>query len=185
MSGTKEKDIYMIWSAFPDFNDWEADLREEYPEMDEDELYSRMYEVNNAYLDDERVNLGGITYSVPIIIIATIQKWDGLYYGYAEEKSGKVSNCLSSEYDAEWYVTKDGEFCCNDHHHDGTNHYTYRVWKRDTTEEQRDDLTEKLYEHKATQADIDAVTDKIGPDIAKVYGWKLTMEKEPEPDREK
>ena len=45
---------YMIWSSFPDFAEWEDDLREQYPERSQTDLLTLMYETNNDYLDTER-----------------------------------------------------------------------------------------------------------------------------------
>lgn len=36
---------------------------------------------------------------------------------------------------------------------------------------------DKFYDGKATQADIDRVTDKLGGVIAEVYGWDLPTER--------
>ena len=51
---------HIIWDSSPDFDDWEDDLREEYPDASEEELVNIMYETNNDYLDDERANLRDI-----------------------------------------------------------------------------------------------------------------------------
>ena len=56
-------------------------------------------------------------------------------------------------------------------HHDGTNHYLYRVYKDNVSESQKDRLKEKLYEGTATRADIVRITRRLGDDIGKVYGW--------------
>lgn len=45
---------HIIWDSSPNFDDWEEDLREEYPDASDDELVNIMYETNNDYLDDER-----------------------------------------------------------------------------------------------------------------------------------
>ena len=110
----------------------------------------------------------------PILVIALLGLWNGKCEGYAQVRSGKVADCLYSRYDPEWYVTSDGEFMCADHHHDGTNYYWYRVWKKDVDEDQRDDLMDKIYCHSATSEEILALTNPIGPEIAKVYGWTIT-----------
>lgn len=165
---------HMIWSSFPDFDDWDAGLKEDYPDADENERYQLMLEINGEYLNDERANLGGVRFNEPILVLANLGLWSGRHEAYREIKSGRLSDCFYSNYDPEWYVTDAGEFCCQDHHHDGTNYYVYRVWKPDTTDEQKDDLWEKLYDHTATMDDVNAVTKPLGPDIAKVYGWTIT-----------
>ena len=52
------KDRYVLWTDINlNFDDWKDDLLSEYPELSENELIEKMYEVNADYLDDERVNL--------------------------------------------------------------------------------------------------------------------------------
>ena len=70
-------------------------------------------------------------------------------------------------------MDKDGDFRCDDVHHDGTNHYLYRVFKDSATVEQREDLLDKIYRGIATQMDIDRVTRRLGDEIGKVYGWEF------------
>ena len=49
---------HLIWSNYDlDYEDWRDDLEEDHPELTEDERMALMYEINNRYLDDERVNL--------------------------------------------------------------------------------------------------------------------------------
>ena len=51
---------HVIWSAFPDFDEWKADILADEPELTEDQAYYRMVDVNNEYLEDERINLGNV-----------------------------------------------------------------------------------------------------------------------------
>lgn len=163
---------HLIWTNHDlDYEDWRDDLEAEYPELSEDERYYKMLEINRDYLDDERVNLN-IQLSQPILVIADLGLWTGRHSGYREILSGNIRDCLYSEYDyTTWYVDKDGDLRCDDVHHDGTNHYLYRVFKDSATDEQREDLLDKIYCGIATQADIDRVTRRLGDEIGKVYGW--------------
>ena len=165
---------HLIWSNYDlDYEDWRDDLESEYPELTEDECYYKMLEINRDYLDDERVNLN-IQLSQPILVIADLGLWTGWHSGYREILSGNIRDCLYSENDyTTWYVDKDGDFRCDDIHHDGTNHYLYRVFKVSATEEQREDLLDKIYRGIATRADIDRVTRRLGDEIGKVYGWNF------------
>lgn len=135
MNGEK----HIIWSNYNlDYEDWRVDLEAEYPDMSEEERIALMYEINSNYLDDERTNLS-IQLPQPILMIADIGRWDGRYSGYGEIKSGKISDCLYSELDyATWYVDKLGVLRCDAIHHDGTNHYLYRVYKPGVRESQID-----------------------------------------------
>ena len=59
---------HLIWSNYDlDYEDWRDDLEEDHPELTEDERMALMYEINNRYLDDERVNLN-IQLDQPILV---------------------------------------------------------------------------------------------------------------------
>ena len=163
------KDRHIIWSNENlDLDDWREDLQEQYPDCSEDELYRIMCETNADYLSDERVNLN-IQLSQPILVIADLGLWNGRRMGYKEIPSGNIRDCLSGGYDyTTWYVDKKGDFRCDDIHHDGTNHYLYRVYKDGVSEYQKDRLKEKLYEG---TADVTRITRRLGDEIGKVYGW--------------
>lgn len=168
----------MIWSNIDlDLKDWIADLRAEYPDYTEEQLTDIMYDTNNGYLDDERSNLD-IQCNSEIIAIADIGRWNGRFAGYGIIKSGNVADCLYSPHDyAQWYVDRDGEFRSTQIHHDGSNYYYYRSFKDGVEDDERDDLLADIYEGKATQEQIDRLTDKLGPTIGKVYGWDFPTDK--------
>ena len=66
---------HLIWSNYAlDYEDWREDLETEYPELTEAERIDLMYETNNGYLDDERVNLN-IQLARPILVIADLGLW--------------------------------------------------------------------------------------------------------------
>lgn len=169
---------HLIWTNHDlDYEDWREDLEAEYPELSEDERYYKMLEINGDYLDDERVNLN-IQLSQPILVIADLGLWTGRHSGYKEIESGNIRDCLYSQYDyTTWYVDKDGDLRCDDIHHDGTNHYLYRVYKDSASEEDREDLKDRIYMGTATQEDIARVTDRLGDEIGKVYGWDFPKER--------
>lgn len=133
------EDRHIIWSNENlDLDDWREDLQEQYPDCSEDELYRIMCETNADYLSDERVNLN-IQLSQPILVIADLGLWNGRRMGYKEIPSGNIRDCLSGGYDyTTWYVDKKGDFRCDDIHHDGINHYLYRVYKDGVSEYQKD-----------------------------------------------
>lgn len=168
-----EKDHLILSNNSLDYDDWRDDLEAEYPELTERERIDLMYETNNSYLEDERVNLN-IQLSHPILVIGDIGRWHGRVSGYKEIPSGNIRDCLYSDCDyTTWYVDKLGDFRCDAIHHDGTNHYVYRVYKDGVTEEQIDRLKDKIYDGTATRADITRLTRRLGDEIAAVYGWTL------------
>ena len=92
--------------------------------------------------------------------------------GYGEIQSGNLKDCMETDHElAEWYVDEDGEFMSRQIHHDGTNYYRYRKYLPEATEDQIDHLKDLLYEGKATEEDIDEVTEPLGSVVSAVYGW--------------
>ena len=169
----------MIWSNTDlDLKDWIADLRAEYPDYTEEQLTDIMYDTNNGYLDDERSNLD-IQCNSEILAIADIGRWNGRFSGYGIIKSGNVADCLYSPHDyAQWYVDREGEFRSTQIHHDGSNHYYYRTFKDGIEDYEREDLLADIYDGKATQEQIDRLTDKLGTKIGEVYGWDFPTKTE-------
>lgn len=157
------------------YDDWKDELECEYPDLSDDERYNLMVDINNEYLEDERLNLN-VRLSQPILVIADLGLWNGRFSGYKEISSGNISDCLycGSDIDfAEWYVDKLGDLCCKAIHHDGTNYYTYRVFKDTATDIQKINLKNKIYNGTVTRRDITRVTRRLGDDIAKIYGFKI------------
>ena len=176
------KDRYVLWTDINlNFDDWKDDLQSEYPELSENELIEKMYEINADYLDDERVNLNR-QLSQPILIIGDLGLWNGRANGYKMIDSGNLKDCLYTNSDmAEWYVDKRGDLRCDSVHHDGTNHYLYRVFKDCVSETQIENLQNKIYFGKATRADITRVTRRLGDEINKVYNIDLPFAREKQP----
>lgn len=175
---------HVIWSNRDlDLEDWRETLEENYPEMDDYGLTDMMYQANDDNLPDERANLD-IQVGGDILAVADLGRWDGRVIGYKLIESGNIKDCLytNCEY-CEWYVDRDGEFRCDESHHDGTNHIYYRKFREGVTEEQKEDLLADIYDHKAKQEDIDRLTDKLGEAIGKVYGWNFPTPKGKDRDR--
>ena len=64
----------VIWSNYNlDYEDWKDFFDDEYPDLDEDKRIDLMYELNNEYLDDERMNLD-IPVSEEIIVLGDLCK---------------------------------------------------------------------------------------------------------------
>ena len=170
---------FTIWQNIDiDENDWRYDYQECHNLSDEEmanvsdyDLYAWALDGNSVYLDDERANLN-VNVGDDIIVIADLGLWDGRHTGYKTIPSGKISDCL---YDndcayAEWYCDRyDMRF--TGHHHDGTNHYLYRTWAKNLSENQKENFLEKLYCGRATRKDITRYTRSVRPWVSKVYGW--------------
>ena len=80
----------------------------------------------------------------------------------------------------EWYVDKYGDLRADATHHDGTNHYLYRVFKDGVSETQMENLRDKIYHGKATRADITRLTRRLGDEIAAVYGFDIPKQRTPQ-----
>lgn len=186
MSKERQSDRHIIWSNLNlNVDDWRDRYKEhiEINELDDDpndesKLYEFMVETNDEYLSDERMNLN-VQLSQPIIVIGDLGRWNGRVMGYKMIDSGNIKDCLYSDTDyTEWYVDKYGDFRADAVHHDGTNHYLYRVFKDGVSETQIENLQEKIYCGKATRADITRVTKRLGDDIANVYGFSIPRQKQ-------
>lgn len=161
---------FTIWSNNLDYDDWKNDLEELYPDYSDEDRISLMYDINNEYLEDERVNLD-IQLDRPILVIADLGLWNGRFSGYKEIGSGRISDCLYSNTDyCTWYVDGYGDLRCDAVHHDGTNHYLYRTYKENVSDTQIENLKNKIYEGTVTRRDITRITRRIGDAIAEVYG---------------
>ena len=165
---------HVIWSNHAiDYEDWREYMEEEFPNLSEDERYYKMLEINDSYLDDERINLN-IQLSQPILLIADLGLWYGRRDSYKVIESGNIADCLRPFYDyTTFYVDRLGDLRCEDIHHDGTNHYLYRVFKKEATEQQRENLENKILQGTATRADITRLTRRLGDEIGRVYGWSF------------
>ena len=123
-----KEERHVIWSNYGlDYEEWRDDLEAEYPDLSENERISLMYEINGDYLDDERANLN-MQLSQPILVVGDLGLWNGRRMGYKEIPSGNIRDRLYSDTDySTWYVDRLGDLRCDAIHHDGTNHYLYRV----------------------------------------------------------
>ena len=167
------KKNHIIWSNMNlNYEDWKADLEEQYPDMTEDELERLMWDLNAEYLDDERVNLN-VPVSNGIIAIAVVGTWRGARNGYKEIDSN-ISDCLYTECDyAEWYIDGRGDLCGEFAHHDGKNLALYRAWKEGVTDAQKKRFEEKILNGTLIRSDVTRYTRRLGDDIADVYGFEI------------
>lgn len=175
------KKHFIIWSDENlDLEDWRDDLLEEAKSNDEDpaaltesQLYDRMVERNSEQLYDERANLN-IDLGEPILVIADLGLWHGRCLAYREIMSGNIKDCLYSEHDyTTWYVDGYANLRCDDIHHDGTNHYLYRVWKSNISEKNKETVRKAIRNRSVTPTLLSRYTNAIGPYIANVYGWDV------------
>lgn len=182
MTKSKKEPRRIIWSNMNlEIDDWRESYVEtmeandmEYDAEDDDEVYAYMVDMNDEYLEDERKNLD-IQLNQPIIAIGDLGLWYGRRCGYKMINSGNIKDCLYDDSDyVEWYVDRYGNLRADATHHDGTNHYLYRVFKDGVTDEQIRSFQNKCYYGTVTQADITRLTKRLGDEIGHVYGWGST-----------
>ena len=166
----------IIWSNMDlDVNNWKESYKA-YLEAcninkdpdDETAIYNWMYKTMQLYLEDERENLN-IQTDGRILVIADLGLWNGRKQGY-KIIDGNVNNILSDDADyIEWYG--DGyNIKATAIHHDGTNHYEYRVIREDKN---IDNLLNAIYNgEEISRKKLNYYTKSLYPYIAKVYGWK-------------
>ena len=166
-----KKQKHIIWTNDPyemDYDNWIAAIKEDNPDLSDDECYQIAAEENGYYLDDERANLD-INLGSPILVLADLGLWNGRRKAYKVIGSGNIKDCFSDNSDyLTWYVDELGDLRCDATHHDGTNHYLYRAIKSN----ERTAIS-ACCNSKATRSDITRHTWRIGDTIAKVYGWKV------------
>ena len=167
----------VIWSNMDlKIEDWK-DGYEEYLEIneiedadpnDEDAIYEWMNETNDMYFEDEYTNLNK-KIDGRILVIADLGLWDGRKQGCKIIEGKNIADILYTDCDyAEWY--SDGyNIRCTAHHHDGTNHYLYRVIRENRNINNLLDAIRNGEE--VTSKKLNYYTKSLHKDVAEIYGW--------------
>lgn len=134
---------------------------------DEDELtYERYHDDCDVFLGDERCNLD-VEVDGVIVVFASLGLWNGRRNGFGFVGSN-VKDILFSDCDyCTWYCDRynvlfDGV------HHDGSNHYLYRVAPNRYAAER---LQERVIRGDLTREQFMRATKSLRPYVSKVYGW--------------
>ena len=146
---------------------WKEYLEDNGLTEEDSNLYEWVDESLSIFLDDERANLDEEVDGV-IVAFANLGLWDGRHNG-AKVVGTNVRDILydrNCDY-ACWYCDRynvrfDGT------HHDGRNHYLYRVAKNSETANK---LVEKIAYGDMTEQEFMRVTKSLRPYVAEVYGW--------------
>ena len=170
---------HTIWNELIDLGDWRDDLREEYPDADDDELYGIASEMNDEYLEDDLYELNNLDVNGKIIAFGELGLWNGTHQGYMELHHNDAIGaallevlCPGFHAYHEIYVNEHRDLCVRQTHHDGVNYITLRSWKPDVDDEAQEYLLDRAYRGGLTRADLDRYTDNLGDVIAKFYGWE-------------
>ena len=146
-------------------------LKEEYPELSETEIEQWAYDSINNWLDDERTNLD-IELPSEIVIIANLGLWNGRRVGIKTTRHTNIKDILCHQLNS---MSEIKIYCdrynlkADEYHHDGTNHYTYRMVR-----ENRDigGLVDRICRgDKITPQIINYYTESLVDRVNKVYGW--------------
>ena len=137
---------------------WSNELWDKEEAMKEWGLDEEDYEfLNSDYSYDDAFCEMNISVPEKIVVIADLGLWDGRRCG-VKELGNNVAQCLQTECDyATWYIDS-SDLRCDAVHHDGTNHYLYRVWKENISEATKRNFIMKVIDGKAKRADISRCT---------------------------
>jgi len=151
-----------IWSN-NDYEEWGDAMREEITEEEiTPEYYAFCREID---LGDERCNLN-VEVDGCIIAFASLGLWDGRREG-AGIIGTNVKDILNSECDYVTWYCDTYNVRCDAIHHDGTNHYLYRVAE---SREKAQRILEK-FGRGMIEKKFRRMTKSLRPYIANVYGW--------------
>ena len=134
-------------------------------DLNDENAFACASEMNDWWLDDEKANLNK-ELGQSIVMIARLGLWNGKRSAYKIMKGTNLNNIFDDtcgDY-VTWYV-EDGDIKCDDTHHDGTNHYTYRTIKEGIGEWEFEEMI-------AEGKDIFELTDKLGHYVNEIYGWE-------------
>jgi hypothetical protein len=166
-----DKNHRVIWTN-DDYPEWEKAMLIDYPDeasREEEGIeinYERYCEDCDQYLYDERANLD-VEVDGWIVAFGVLGLWDGKHNA-ACTFGNRVKNILKSECDyLDWYCDR-YNVRCRASHHDGTNHYLYRVAK---DREQAKRLVDAIAYEGMTEEQFRKSTKSLRPYVAKVYGW--------------
>lgn len=158
----------IIWTNVLDYEDYRADYEEWMPDEEgytEEDRIRMMNEGADEDLDEERSNLNKPIYR-SLVMIATLDLWNGTRKGWKHIEGNNLNDIFQGtcgDY-VTWYVDENGDICCDDTHHDGTNHYVYRAIKPQYTDWEFD---EAMYDGE----DADELTEKLGHYVKEIYGF--------------
>lgn len=163
-----------IWNSEINLEDWKDFLEEDRdlnPDLYEggEDGYLRVCEVNSEYLEDERINLDKKLEN-PILIIADLGLWNGRAAACKILESGNLKDILCAQVNGisknHWYC--DGyNICCDETHHNGTNHYLYReIRNMDNIER----FLELIYQKQDWKSCLNYYTRSIAKEVGRIYG---------------
>lgn len=170
---------HVIWQNIDlDFDDYKEELKNNLEEDEEmpsdDDIWMRMAEDNELWLDDERANLN-IGLPSDIVVLADVGLWHGRRAGFRFMGSNLRDILYEDGIECcEWYVDQYGNLKATMHHHDGTNYLEYRLIRPDLSDDQRERFEHKLRHGELNGKALAHYTMRLGDVVGDVYGWKFS-----------
>lgn len=131
------------------------------------------FEIENNYYDEiDNLKFSNSNEKENILAIANLGLWNGRVYGYKE--LGNNLECILEDIDYNDYgklFSDRYDIKATIQHHDGTNYCTFRRWKDDLTDKQKENFLDKIWNNTLTKKDITRYTKSIKKEIDKIYGW--------------
>ena len=150
------------------------DSLEDY-ELDEDLSPEEKIETEEMYRANDYQDLFDefktCTLPSDIIVIADLGLWNGRHSA-SKRLPNKLEETLYSDCDyMKWYCDEN-DYRCDATHHDGTNHYLYRMWKEDIEEDEKEEFEDIIFRGYPTKEEIEKYTVSLRPVIANLFGWE-------------
>lgn len=161
----EENKKHIIWESNPDPDNY----AEAFMECDDGrDIYQFIYDEVEVWLGDEMENLN--EYCNQVVCIADLGLWDGRRAAFRFLGTNVNSIFMSDSCDRHTYYSDGDNVRCDASHHDGTNHYLFRMLKDGVD---KDDFEEAFLDAKLGELDavIERLTDSLAPIVNSVYGW--------------
>ena len=145
-------------------------------DITEDDIYNYINDSSQIWFDDEKINLDVDTDNGEnIIAIADMGLWNGRRIGY-KDLSTNTKDILAvrsiCDYITIYYDTTDRQVKGKGVHHDGTNYVTFRKWKSNLSDNQKDKLYNAMYNGDSDYEKLlKRYTTSISKEVKKIYGW--------------
>lgn len=139
-------------------------------EITDDDVYEHMYFLQEMDFDAERSNLNK-ELDGKILCIADVGTWRGRRTGY-KMLGSNLNEVIYSQVsgDSTLEVSYDGNnVIATEHHHDGTNYYTFREVREETNYE---NLLDKIYnQEEVSRSMLNKYTKSLRQHVKQIYGW--------------
>lgn len=152
-----------------EWNDAEKFYKEEYPDLNEEQITHAIYDDANMRYTDEGDNLYK-QLDGQILVIANIGRWNGRHQGYKilDNNLNEILNTFNND---DIHIYSDGKNILSEGmDHDGQSYHTFREIRNDKN---IDNLLNDIYiGRKITPHILNYYTRSLAPYVNAIYGWK-------------